>query len=307
MSVNNLATTNTMSSVKNIFQLTKNSGETVIFNENKLKVSIVAALRSAGIEDNPISNQLVDEVIKKLGEELNYRENITTLDVREAVEIAFLERGLTKAAQNYHDYNKKNKEIEDLQIFSEENKDNMERMSVSNTAQIISDKKSKKLSEDIKKEQDLKQFSSGEKKLVVEEKIDPPELEEVNPTESKSKEFLIQDSKRILDKNDKKAIIHKFNFNSASGFFLVVLSETDQPEELVVTFSIDNLSSQDKIFLNLFTRLVSIAWRNKVSLSDLFNDQEQLQFDFSQADFDADRGILPIIKYLINWLSEKFS
>lgn len=117
MSVNNLVSSNTMSSVKNIFQLTKNSGETVVFNENKLKASIVAALRSAGIEDNPISNQLVDEVIKKLGEELNYRENITTLDVREAVEIAFLERGLTKAAQDYHDYDKKNKEVEDLQIF----------------------------------------------------------------------------------------------------------------------------------------------------------------------------------------------
>lgn len=307
MSVNNLVSSNTMSSVKNIFQLTKNSGETVVFNENKLKASIVAALRSAGIEDNPISNQLVDEVIKKLGEELNYRENITTLDVREAVEIAFLERGLTKAAQDYHDYDKKNKEVEDLQIFFEENKDIIEKVSVGNTAEIISDKKSKKLSESVKKEQDLKQLSSGEKKLVVEEKIDPPELGEVKSIKSKSKELSHQDSKRILDKNDKKAIIHKFNFNSASGFFLVVLSEIDKPEELVVTFSIDNLSSQDKIFLNLFTRLVSIAWRNKVSLVDLFNDQEQLQFDFSQASSDADRGILPIIKYLINWLSEKFS
>lgn len=88
----------------NIFQIMKSDNEVTFFDEQKLKRSIARALQSAGIKDNPISGNLVDEVIKKLSEELSVKEYIKTADIREAVEITFLERGLTEAAHKYHDF-----------------------------------------------------------------------------------------------------------------------------------------------------------------------------------------------------------
>ncbi len=88
----------------NIFQVIKKSGESTIFDEMKLQTSIEGALTETGIEKNPIAAQLVDDVIKKIEEELSYRENISTLDIREAVEISLLERGLTSVVGKYHDF-----------------------------------------------------------------------------------------------------------------------------------------------------------------------------------------------------------
>jgi len=95
---------NNHSAKANIFQVIKKSGIETVFVEQKLQRSIEKALSQAGIEAKLIAPQLTDDVMKKLEEELSYRENISTLDIREAVEISFLERGLTKAASYYHDF-----------------------------------------------------------------------------------------------------------------------------------------------------------------------------------------------------------
>ena len=282
---------------KNIFQLTKSSGETVIFDENKLKTSIVAALRSAGIEDNPISNQLVDEVIKKLGEELSYREVITTLDVREAVEIAFLERGLTLAAQKYHDYGKTEQESESLEVFptteqSVENNIGLDKSE--DNIEVGSDKSDK--TETSEKKADY---------LEVEEIIEPPQLDDVDFLEKeKGKE---NNSKEIeaLAKSDRQAIIHKLNIGEKQGFFLAVLSEDGSPAEMLIHFPAEALSPQDRILLNLFAKLISVSWQNRVSLQELFADQEQLQLQFGSSD-QPDSEVLMIIRYLLDWLSKKF-
>lgn len=283
---------------RNIFNLTKNSGEVVIFDENKLKRSIVLALRDAGIEDNPISNQLVDEVIKKLGEELNYRAGISSLDVREAVEIAFLERGLTQAAQKYHDFDLKEGEnlsesmFENVKMTPADNQD--ETPPASSVGYLD------------------KNAGDNLAHLEVEELIEPPELGGVyQPNSDFLRDSETEKSSQKVLPEDQRAIIRRFEIAGNSGLVGVGLDNLENPKDIFVYFEKTNLSESEKKLLSFFTGLVANAWKNNISLSSLLekNYQEQLNLGLSQqtqANSTDSPGIADLIVFILDWLRNNF-
>jgi len=82
-------------------QIKKRSGEIEEFNPDKLNNSIKQSISSAGLEDNPISDKLNDEILKYLKSIYPYEQTITTDDIRSAVNIVLLENNLPQVAKIY--------------------------------------------------------------------------------------------------------------------------------------------------------------------------------------------------------------
>lgn len=87
-----------------LIYILKRDGSSELFSLEKLKRSISQALTVVGIKDNPISNKVAEEVIKKIRSDMVNGTLPSTLAIREAVEISLRERGLGPAADAYQDY-----------------------------------------------------------------------------------------------------------------------------------------------------------------------------------------------------------
>lgn len=272
---------------QNIFHVQKKSGESVLFDESKLKRSVVNALRDAGIEDNPISNQLVDEVISKLGEELNFKDGITTLDIREAVEIALLERGLTNAAQKYHDYQADWPPAVEVDDFFD-SPAGAENITAVN--------------------QEKTPLSEPLAPLEVEDMIEPPELESGFDQEPKNSfQPAAAESERSRKKlpDDRAAFIHKFSLTDFSGYLTVNLFTDQSPGEIWI-FLDKKPNQASQRLIDLFTKLVNVGLKNGFSLSKLLTNQTHEQLDLRLEQDFAPEPTVELLDHLQDWLINKF-
>ncbi len=82
-------------------QIKKRGGAVEKFDQNKLQNSLSQALTSAGIKDNPVSGKLTKQVTEYLGQTYKDHPQITSDDIRSAVNIILLENNLPEAAKIY--------------------------------------------------------------------------------------------------------------------------------------------------------------------------------------------------------------
>lgn len=84
-----------------IDRVIKRSGDSQTFEPDKIKKSISQAIINAGLKDNPLSGKLSRQVISYLEENLVDESQITTDDVRSAVNIVLLDNDFPEVAKIY--------------------------------------------------------------------------------------------------------------------------------------------------------------------------------------------------------------
>lgn len=267
--------TNPNKATRNIFQVVKRSGEAVLFDEQKLKRSVVLALRAAQIEDNPISNSLVDEVIRKLGEELEYKEKISTLDIREAIEIALLERGLTSAAQQYHDF---------VSVDRDDEAEHESIVGINTTLESSTNKVTKEVVEEM--------LATGPQE--PEQIQEPIPVQEVQ--ESVAQSITQSKSQAAQDASDEPAILHPFSVGHYTGYIIVSLNENNQPKKIML----HSESGADFGIVQIFVHMVSVALEYNVPLTEVLPAPDVYTIERAK---DLDEIVL--VEYIINWLSQK--
>ncbi len=294
------------SSKKNIFNVTKRTGEIVLFEESKVRRSITIALNAAGVEDNPISNQLVDEVIKKLADELRYKDSISTLDIREAVEIAFLERGLTNAAQQYHDYpeTKQARSQQPAQPESSQTKKMKQEPAAQDDA-LLTVKDFMEFHAAATKDVPFKGFGGVLKKQATQQSSDQAvqavELPVRLPIVQKPKKQALGDSLE----NDRNARVHVFAVDGHSGRIVVSLFADARPAEVVV-YGLEAMEST-KSLVDMFTSMLSVALQHNVPMHSLLrgvDGQMTLPIALNKA---RDTQAWTIIEYICSYLESTFA
>lgn len=231
----------------NVFQIIKKSGDAVLFDEMKLQHSVEKALLTTGIEKHPIASQLVDDIIKKLEEELSYRENITTLDISEAVEISLLERGLTNVASTYHDFGDSDNSV------------------ISSDSSVSVNPAMSQLADLIAEETPLAE-SIGNKK---------PEVKKSKVIDSNT------DKQELPD--ERSSFTYRFTLEDCNGYITVSLFEDGSPGEIVL-YSVKSVENRNIDVVYLFLSVVNTSLQYGVPISDVVDEilsQELAGNDFS--------------------------
>lgn len=293
---------------RNIFQVTKRSGEAVLFDEEKLKRSIVAALRSAEIEDNPISNQLVDEVMKKLSDELSYKDSLSTLDIREAVEIAFLERGLTSAAQHYHDYQ------------SDDSQPRVDTLDIDEptAAELAELERELASDEDVVDEdtdtqddepEELEMAEAGPVTISHIDDMEEPVLAQEDTIVSAAASEVTEpamstQAPATTVPDDRQAIMHAFELGHYKGYIIVSLFVNDEPAEVLLHMTQGTVDERG--ILDMFTTMLSASLRFGVPINELLpvGKEEQLHLPVTT---EAAASEVELVQYIGAWLSQKFN
>ena len=95
------------STAHNFFQqktVIKRSGISEIFQKEKVSRSIVAALEASGIKNKILGNKVVKTTLFRLQKLFENTNSLSTEDIREAVEVSFIDHNLTHAAKKYADF-----------------------------------------------------------------------------------------------------------------------------------------------------------------------------------------------------------
>ncbi|MFA6466961.1 MAG: adenosylcobalamin-dependent ribonucleoside-diphosphate reductase [Patescibacteria group bacterium] len=82
-------------------EIKKRDGRIENFDINKLIFSLSQSITSTGLKDNPISGQLSKEVVKYLEDSYSNNQNITSDDIRSAVNIVLLDNNYPEVAKVY--------------------------------------------------------------------------------------------------------------------------------------------------------------------------------------------------------------
>lgn len=85
----------------NKIRIKKKNGEIADFDDTKIVNSIKYALKKAGLKDNPVSDEIKEEVLARLEQIKKFKGEISTDDVKDEVEILLIENNLTQVAQQY--------------------------------------------------------------------------------------------------------------------------------------------------------------------------------------------------------------
>ncbi|MGB0757008.1 MAG: ATP cone domain-containing protein [Patescibacteria group bacterium] len=255
----------------NVFHIIKRSGDAVLFDEEKLRDSINKALRAVHIQEQPISNQIVDDVIDKLGEELSYREHISTLDVREAVEIALLERGLTKAAGAYHDF--------------------VSTPSVKSEQEDIKDAKEEPVPV-VKEPKPKPQQQTETTKVAKEDK-----QEEVHSIAAQNTAI----KKKLAE--ERHSVTYTFTLHGCRGYITVSLFDDGAPGEITL-HSLYDTEGRDVRIVHFFLSVVSAGLQYGVPLQALLDEIVQAQDQMTLLE-DEEFGY-ELLRHITNWLSNKF-
>ncbi len=252
----------------NVFQIIKKSGDAVLFDEMKLQRSVERALLATGIETNPIASQLVDDIIKKLEEELSYRENITTLDISEAVEISLLERGLTNVASTYHDFRNTKAPQNDLDSSSSESPAVNPAMS--------------KLADLITRDNNPSEISK----------------EKIKKKTNSNKKNNLQNSEKQTLPDERQSFTYRFSLEDCSGYITVSMFENGLPGEIIL-HSVKSEKEDVVDVVYLFLSVINTSLQYGVPISDIVD--EILNKKLKKEDLSV-----RLLIYICEWIDTKF-
>lgn len=295
-----------MMSNRNVFNVIKQNGDTVLFDEQKVQQSVVRALRTAHIQEQPIATTIVNDVMDKLADELSYREHITTLDVREAVEIALLERGLTAVAGLYHDYAKAPKEVIDQSdVDDSQVKKHITPSTFTSNKKITS--KQHEVVTDSNQSKNNNKAHSKEKDIKTTQPVVsrnfsrtiPPEQNQVpvsiSPTNIASKKPLPE---------KRNSVTYRFTLQDCVGYVTVSLFEDKSPGEILL-HSIHDAEKRDVRVVHFFLSVISSALQHGVPLPALVSEIHASQEQLNLLADDAFGYVL--LRHLLRWLSDSFT